>query len=99
MRDLGRELADLSPGEDCSRTEIIAWIGRPSAAGSTSAWKPRITPLVPQRAHPPETCRRRDADTLGERIVRYSGIRDEFVQDAFVDVVYRPRANILRNWR
>jgi hypothetical protein len=54
---------------------------------------------VPQGSHPSETRRGCDTDALGQRIVRQPRVGDEFVQDAFVDVVYRPRANILRNWR
>ncbi len=63
----------------------IASIGRPTAAGSTSARKPVIDAARPQLAHSLEAGRGRDADLLGERLVGLPSIVLELDQQRAID--------------
>jgi hypothetical protein len=52
-------------------------------------------PALAQRTHPHETGRRRDADALGQRVVRHAGVDGQLVQDRPVHGVERA-PNVVR---
>ena len=69
------------------RTATIACSGRPSAARSTSAWKPRTTPRRAQRADPRSARGGRDAGALGQARVGHARVLGQRLEDRAVDVV------------
>ena len=69
------------------RTATIACSGRPSAARSISAWKPRTHPGPPQGAHALQRGGRRDAHALGQAVVRDARVLAQRLEDRAVDVV------------